>query len=433
MPRVQIIEKSCHREGLKVERLRNFFEGNGYIVVEGNHGLDPTNKYAFPLEDLRIDPDADLYVLTTCGFTQAIEDGDFSALALINKHKRDDAQVILGGCLTKINPERVASEFGGSTFDMDDYSKINTLVNAKVPLEQFPEPRHMPNTERFFITIQEGCSSRCSYCSIWKTGDNRSRPMEEILSKFREGLDRGHRRIYFIGENAGSYGLDLEPRTNLGNLLSEVLKFKEDFKLVLEDVNPMYVKKNFAPLLELCRQNKVESFHCPIQSANPRILRLMRRMCKMDEFLGMIQQLRAASSDLILSSAVIVGFPSETREELDETIKFCHAAGYDTVACHMFSQRPGNPANDMPGQISHEEKVWRYRHFKEQFKGTTRVDPNQRPLVAGDHDRHITTEDIIAAMEGHDPHGHHHDSPKASGLVQLRVGRKAELNKEQPA
>jgi MiaB/RimO family radical SAM methylthiotransferase len=424
MPRVQIVEKSCHREGLKVQRLREFFEGNGYVVAKWNHGLDPTNKYAFPLEELQIDPDADLYVLTTCGFTQSIEDGDFDALKVINKYKREDAQVILGGCLTKINPERVAKEFGGQTFDMDDYKKFDTLINAKIPLEQFPEPRSMPNTDRFFITIQEGCSSRCSYCSIWKTGDNRSRPMEEIVAKFRDALTRGINKIYLIGENAGSYGLDLTPKRSLGELLGEFLKFDADFKLVLEDVNPMYVRRNFAPLFELCRQGKVELFHSPIQSANQRILRLMRRMTKMDEFLKMIQALRATSSELILSSAVIVGFPSETREELQESIEFCEAAGYDTVACHMFSQRPGNPSNDMPDQIPQEEKVWRYRHFKSSFKGKTRIDPNQRPLI-GDTSRYVTASDILAAMEQpHDPHDVPHDQPPGERLVQLRLGRR---------
>jgi tRNA A37 methylthiotransferase MiaB len=152
-------------------------------------------------------------------------------------------------------------------------------------------------------------------------------------------------------------------------------------------------------------------------------------MTKMDDFLKLIQQLRATSSELILSSAVIVGFPSETREELEETIQFCDQAGYNTVACHMFSQRPGNPSNDMPDQISQEEKVWRYRHFQSRFKGKTRIDPNQRPLV-GDSARYVTTSDVIAAMHdqehghghehGHEPHG----KPQSDGLVQLRLGRK---------
>ncbi len=409
MPRVQIIEKSCHREGTKVERLRRFFKGNGYVISQTHHDLDPTNKYAFPLEELRIDPDADLFVLTTCGFTQEIEDGDFNALAKIKKYKRDDAKIIMGGCLTKINPDRVASEFGGSTFDMDDYAKITSLVGAQVPLEDFPEPAQMPNTDRYFITIAEGCSNRCSFCSIWKTGNNRSRPIEEIMAKFHQALEEGHRRIYLIGENAGAYGLDLKPRLNLGQLLHKFTEVDKDFQLVLEDVNPMYVRKNFEPLLELCKQGKIELFHSPIQSGSPRVLRLMRRMFKMDHFLSMIQQLRATSNELILSSAVIVGFPSETREELEMTIRFCQDAGYDTVACHMFSQRPGNPSNSMSGQISKEEKIWRYNHFKSSFCGHTRVDPNQRPLVELGRESGVTESEIVAAMN---------EPPKSPSMIQ---------------
>lgn len=424
MPRVQIIEKSCHREGTKVERLRNFFKGNGYIVSDTHHDLDPTNKYAFPMEDLEIDPDADLYVLTTCGFTQAIEDGDFSVLDKIKKYKRDDAEIIMGGCLTKINPERVAKEFDGPTFDMDDYEKFNEMIDPEHPLESFPEPPTMPNTDRHFITIQEGCSSRCSYCSIWKTGNNRSRPLAEIIEKFQYAIDNGYKHIYLIGENAGSYGLDLTPKINLGVLLGEFLKFDADFKLVLEDVNPMYLKKNFEPLLELAKQGKIESFHSPIQSASPRILRLMRRMPKMDDFLDRIQQLRAADQNLVLSSAVIVGFPSETREELEQTIQFCKDADYNTVACHMFSQRPGNPSNDMEGQIPEDEKVWRYKYFKENFKGTTRVDPNQRPIVE-DGSRFLSTSDIIAAMNDsgkkHPENAITPPMPKYNSLADIKV------------
>ena len=418
MPRVQIIEKSCHREGTKVERLRDFFRGNGYVISRTHHDLDPTNKYAFPMEELQIDGDADLYVLTTCGFTQSIEDGDFDALAKIRKYKRPDAKIILGGCLTKIDPERVAAEFGGPTFDMDDYAKINQLVDASVPLESFPEPASMPNTDRFFITIQEGCSSRCSYCSIWKTGNNRSRPLAEIMGKFHHALREGQRRVYLIGENAGSYGLDLTPRLSLRHLLQQFVEVDEDFKLVIEDVNPMYVEKNFAPLLELCKQGKVELFHSPIQSGSSRILRMMRRMPAMDSFLTCIQQLRATSEELVLSSAVIVGFPSETRDELEKSVQFCNDAGYDTVACHMFSQRPGNPSNNMPDQISPEEKVWRYARFSSAFHGRTRVDPNQRPLVELGREHDLSDGDIMAAMMNDGP-----AAPPAPSLVTLRVRR----------
>jgi MiaB/RimO family radical SAM methylthiotransferase len=380
MPKLQIIEKSCHREGLKVQRLRNFFEGNGYTVIKNEWEVDPTNKYAYPLEKLKVDPTADLIILTTCGFTKAIEDGDFTALDLIKKNKKPTAKVILAGCLVKINPERVAKEFDGPTFDAHSYEKINDIINLKIPLQEFPEPNQMLHTDRYFIHIQSGCSNRCAYCAIWKTmGKSVSKPIEKVMAEFRKGLKQGHKNFYLIGECAGAYGLDFGK--DLGSLLSEFLKFKEDFTLVLEDVSPMYLARCFEPLKEMCASKKIELFHSPIQSGNPRILRLMNRYYNLEEFKARLHQLRKASPGIILSSAVIVGFPSETREEFYDSIRFCQEATFDTVACHMFSARPGAKACEMPDQVPHQEKAERYKIFKAEFDGATRVDPNQRQFV----------------------------------------------------
>lgn len=380
MPKLQIIEKSCHREGLKVQRLRNFFEGNGYTVVKNDWEVDPTNKYAYALEKIEIDPTADVIILTTCGFTKAIEDGDFNALDIIRKNKKPTAKVIVAGCLVKINPERVAKEFDGPMFDAHSYKKINDIINPKIPYQDFPEPNNMLHANKYFIHIQSGCSNRCSYCAIWKTlGKIVSKPIEKVMAEFRRGLQAGHKEFYLIGECSGAYGLDFGK--NLGSLLSEFLKFEEDFTIVLEDVSPMYLPKCFAPLKELCARKNIESFHSPIQSGNPRILRLMNRHYDLVQFKSMLLEIRNATPDIILSSSVIVGFPSETREEMYNSIRFCKEATFDTVACHMFSARPGAKAAEMPNQIPHEEKAERYKIFQAEFEGITRIDPNQRKFV----------------------------------------------------
>jgi|GEM_PF-6550152 len=379
MKKVQIVEKSCHREGLKVQRLRHFFEANGYEVISDDHDLDPTDKYAFPLQNLNVDPTADIIVLTTCGFTTAIEDGDFDALKVINQQKKPSARVIMGGCLTNMNPERMEKEFGGPTFNMDNYERFNEFIDTKVRYEEIPETNHMPNTERFFIQIQDGCSHRCTFCSIWKAGDSVSKPMEQVMSDFHRGIREGHKRIYILGESAGSYGMDYG--SSIGDLFDEILKVDADFQLVLEDISPWYIPKCFEQIKKLAERNKIESLHSPIQSSSLRILKLMGRLCDMDLFQRQFREIRKISSSMVLSSAVIVGFPSETREELEATIQYCKDSYFDTVACHMFSPRPDTKAAEMEDQISEEEKVYRYNRFKDQFKGITRVDPNQRPLV----------------------------------------------------
>jgi tRNA A37 methylthiotransferase MiaB len=206
MKKVQIIEKSCHREALKVERVRDYFEANGYELIPDNINTDPTNKYAFPMENLKIDPTADIIVLTTCGFTQEIEDGDFEALELIKKHKKKSALVILAGCIIEIAPVRVKKAFSGPNFNSKSYHELDHILgNVDVNFQDISEPNKMRNTEKYFIQIQEGCNNRCSFCAIWRTvGRNKSKPIAEVIGEFHKGLNDGCREFYLLGHCAGA-------------------------------------------------------------------------------------------------------------------------------------------------------------------------------------------------------------------------------------
>ncbi len=380
MKKVQIVEKSCHREGLKVERMRDYFKANGYELVNDDTGLDPTNKYAYPLENLVIHPDADIIVLTTCGFSKAIEDGDFEALKIINENKKKDAKVIVGGCILEIAKERLDKEFDGPTFDAKSYFKMDDYVEHTVDYSEIAEPNRLKNTDNFFIKIQDGCNHRCAYCAIWKAaGPSKSKPLDKVMEEFHSGLEAGYKHFYFLGECSGAYGLDFG--SNLSELLKQFKTIDGDYDILLEDVHPWYFLKSFEDLKELCVQGKIRSFHTPIQTGSERVLKLMKRQSDMKKVMDNLKELRAACPDLVLSSAVIVGFPTETEEELQESIDYCNEATFDTVACHMFSARPGSVAAEMDGQIPEEEKAKRYHTFKANFAGRTRVDPNQRKYV----------------------------------------------------
>jgi MiaB/RimO family radical SAM methylthiotransferase len=380
MKKVQIIEKSCHREGLKVQRMRQYFTRNGYELVNDGTGLDPTNKYAFPLEDLEISPEADVFVLTTCGFSKSIEDGDFDALKMIMKHKKEEAKVIVGGCIVKICPERLAEEFQGDTFDAKSYHLLDEMIEHDIPFEDIEPANYMNFTDNFFIKIQDGCNHRCAYCSIWKAaGKSMSKPVEDIIREFKHGLEQEHKKFYFLGECMGAYGLDLG--YNLGTLLDEVVKLEGDFDLLIEDISPIYFLKNFKSIRSICNKKIIRSLHVPIQSGNDRIISLMNRKCDMGAVQQKLAQIKEDVPQIILSSAVIVGFPSETWDEMLDSLEYCRKAKFDTVACHVYSDRPGSIASKMEKQIDEDEKYRRYIYFKENFKGVTRVDPNQRKYI----------------------------------------------------
>jgi tRNA A37 methylthiotransferase MiaB len=217
----------------------------------------------------------------------------------------------------------------------------------------------------YLIQIHEGCSMGCTYCAIQKAiGPLRnSKPIETVVKEINEGAARGYRCIRLIGDSAGSYGLDIG--TNLGALLERISQLEHRFSLELTDINPIFLPVIFEPVKTLCRQRRLSSLYLPIQSGNDRILRLMHRrvdLPKMTQMLGEIREV--APPGFKLGTSVIVGFPSETLEELQDTIRVCNDVQFDWVWCHGFSPRPGTPAAELPGQLSQAETLARVGRFK---------------------------------------------------------------------
>jgi tRNA A37 methylthiotransferase MiaB len=410
MRTAQVIITSCSRRELEIGQMRDFLRGNGYHVSD---------------DDWSVDKEADLIFLSTCGFTKAAEDFGFETLHRIRREKKHSAQVVLCGCIPEINPRRTIEEFGGETFSPQSYAKLNDIIRADRPFEEFKRPNqirskssikdnlkkaielfktfdgsfsglqnltrrlgnkltrkvirrslaNLVGNKTFYIQIQEGCSMDCSYCSI-KTaiGKLRSKPIASVLNDFKNGLHSGFTEFQLVGDNAGSYGLDIG--TNLRVLLDEISKLDGKFKLDLTDINPAYIPIIFSSVKHLCSNGKLARLYVPIQSGNPRVLKLMKRGSDMEQVKKMLIEIREAASSnnkFMMGTSVIVGFPSETNEELQETIKFCKDVKFDWVWCHSFSARPETPAADMPNQIGSGEILRHARLFKKKLSGTTLV------------------------------------------------------------
>jgi threonylcarbamoyladenosine tRNA methylthiotransferase MtaB len=400
MAKAQIIITSCSRRSLEIEQVKNYLRGNGYALA---------------VDEWNVDPDADLILLSTCGFTKPAEDFGFETLRRVQAVKKPTAKVVFGGCIPQINPDRVMQEFNGPTFSPQSYAQLDEILGVERKFEQFKRPNlfenngsslitdarkvaeilktydgsisgigyisrrlnnavrrklirtkyaNLYNPDTFYIQIEEGCSMHCSYCVI-KTaiGPLRSRPVEVILGEFLSGLEAGYTHIQLMGDNAGSYGLDIG--TNMGHLLDRILEIDRDFVLDLTDINPVYLPIIFETVKKLCSQAKLGSLYVPIQSANKRLLKLMARDCDMDRVRQMLIEIKQlAPPKFKLGTSLIVGFPSETVDELDETILFCEQAGFDWVWCHSFSARPETQATMLTGQISLEEIHRRTRLVK---------------------------------------------------------------------
>ena len=125
MKTAQIVITSCNRRELELEQMRDFLRGNGLDVSD---------------DDWSVDKNADLIFLSTCGFTKAAEDFGFETLHRINREKKPSAEVVLCGCIPEINSARVKAEFNGVTFSPQSYSRLNDIISAKKPFDNFRRP-----------------------------------------------------------------------------------------------------------------------------------------------------------------------------------------------------------------------------------------------------------------------------------------------------
>ncbi len=413
MKTAQIVVTSCSRRELELGQMRDFLAGNGLDVSD---------------EDWFVDRSADLIFLSTCGFTQAAEDFGFETLHRIKREKKPSAQLVVCGCIPEINPARIKAEFDGVAFSPQSYSRLDDIIGAQEPFDSFRRPNvlrskalkpslrddlwkgvqllrsfdgsfagmqniarrlgngvtrqvirgsyaNIESNKTFYIQIQEGCSMECSYCSI-KTaiGRLRSRPVAAIRQEFENGLRLGYREFQLVGDNAGSYGLDIG--TNLGHLLEEVSCLEGEYKLDLTDINPAYLHLILGSFKKLGSQDRIARLYVPVQSGSPRILRLMNRGCDVEQVKDILKEMRSAvpaGNGFRLGTSVIVGFPSETPEDLQQTIDFCNDVHFDWVWCHSFSARPETPAAGMTPKVDAGEILGRARLVKKELSGRTLV------------------------------------------------------------
>jgi len=404
MKKAQIIITSCSRRTIELERVKNFLIGNGYSIVEGS----------------RVSKEADLVLYSTCAFTLANEDLSVQTINEIKRDKNPSAELVVCGCLPGINPDRLKQVFDGETFGPRSYERLNEILKPERKLEEFPHAntlqitrshevlpmlarakaligsqhslqdlKNMPEKvrrfryweklnritgygehEQFYIQIMEGCPLNCSFCAIPIAIGRKikSKPVDDVINEFQAGLAQGYQTFRLMGDSVSTYGIDIG--TNFETLLDRVIQLEGDFSLDLNEVHAFALAKLYPQIKTLCDMNRIPTLWLCIQSANPRILRLMRRSCDVDDVRDKMLEVKRGGK-VRLGNSVIVGFPSETREELNDTIEFCRQVGFDFVVCHGFSARPETDAAKLPNPIPPEEIMARSNLVKSELQSRT--------------------------------------------------------------
>ncbi|MGB8552688.1 MAG: tRNA (N6-isopentenyl adenosine(37)-C2)-methylthiotransferase MiaB [Pseudolabrys sp.] len=335
--------------------------------------------------------DADLVILNTCHIREKAVDKVYSEIGRIRKMKEAAARdgrrmmIAVAGCVAQAEGKEIIRRTGAVDLVVgsQNYHRLpemiaragtgDKVVDTEFPIEDkfdiLAAPKRDAITKRgisAFVTVQEGCDKFCTFCVVpYTRGAEVSRPVEKIVAEVERLADAGVREVTLIGQNVNAYhGLDSDGTTSsLGNLLRRLCRVPGILRLRYTTSHPRDMDNDLiAAHAEL--PALMPYVHLPVQSGSDRILAAMNRKHSRDDYLRVIERLRAARSDLAFTSDFIVGFPGETEVDFCETLSLIDDVGFVGAYSFMYSARPGTPAADMDDQVLQEEKTERLHRLQ---------------------------------------------------------------------
>ncbi|MGF1614307.1 MAG: tRNA (N6-isopentenyl adenosine(37)-C2)-methylthiotransferase MiaB [Gammaproteobacteria bacterium] len=326
------------------------------------------NSHGLTLTD--IPEQADVLLINTCSVREKAQEKVFSQLGQWRewKQRRPDLVIGVGGCVASQEGESIRRRapyvdlvYGPQTLHrvpsmLAQAKRLRRpVVDISFPeIEKFdglPEPRADGPTA--FVSVMEGCSKYCSFCIVpYTRGEEFSRPFDDVFAEVASLAEQGVREIVFLGQNVNAYrGLmhDGEP-ASLALLIQYAATIDGVDRIRFTTSHPSDLS---ADLIEAFREvpQLVGHLHLPVQSGSDRILQLMKRGYSAQDYRHKVSALRAARSDLTLSSDFIVGFPGETHEDFEATLQLVEDIQFDQSFSFIFSPRPGTPAAALPDHV----------------------------------------------------------------------------------
>lgn len=299
--------------------------------------------------------EADLVIINTCTVTSAAASD--SRQKIRQAARNGNTHIIATGCWATLEPEAALALPGVESVvlnqDKDklvsDYLKITPMVFDLEPLAREPIPGEHKRT-RAFIKVQDGCDNFCTFC-ITKVarGKGVSRPQSEVLLDIKQALDGGVNEIVLSGVHLGSWGKDFDKQAHLRNLIEAILRETNVPRLRLSSLEPWDLGESFFSLWHDARM--CPHLHLPLQSGSETILRQMARKTTPQKYLRIVEEARAVVPDVAITTDMIVGFPGETDELFDESMRFVRAVNFAGGHIFPFSPRPGTAAAKFGDQV----------------------------------------------------------------------------------
>ena len=243
--------------------------------------------------------------------------------------------------------------------------KVNLDFIEEEKFDHLPEER-VQNNISAFLSIQEGCDKFCTYCVVpYTRGAEFSRPAEKIISEAKTLIDSGVKEITLLGQNVNAYhGTDDKGNSiSLGKLIMSLEELSGFERIRYTTSHPNDMHDELYEAHAGCKK-LMPYLHLPVQSGSNKILKLMNRKHKIETYLEVIKKLEIARPDIVFSSDFIVGFPGETEQDFNDTLKLVEQVNFAGCYSFKFSSRPGTPAANYENHISEEIKSSRLQELQ---------------------------------------------------------------------
>ncbi len=321
---------------------------------------------------------ADIILLNTCAVRENAENRVFGELGRLKQYKKNNPELILGVCGCMPQEEKVVEKilknfhyvdlvFGThNIYKLPEYLEAVVLSKEKV-IEVYSEegsiveniPRIRTNTRKAWVNIMFGCDEFCTYCIVpYTRGKERSRNKDDIINEIKQLIEEGYKEVTLLGQNVNSYGRDFKDLDyKFANLLEDLNKLPiprirfttshpKDFDL--ETVKVLAKGGNLMPYI-----------HLPVQSGSNEVLKKMNRKYTKEGYKELVDNIYKYIPNVSLTTDIIVGFPGETKEQFEETLKLIEYCNFEGAFTFIYSKRSGTPAEHYPDSITFKEKKQR--------------------------------------------------------------------------
>ena len=355
--KVGMISLGCPKNQVDAEHMLALIDAAGYEIVDYVDGCD-------------------VVIVNTCGFIDdAKKEAIENILDMVELKKEGIiSKIVVTGCLAQRYKDEIVTEIPevdavvGIGANGDIVKTIEEVMSGVDTIEKYPPRCDLPlegqrilTTPQYwaYLKIGEGCSNRCTYCTIPSIrGNMRSRNMENIIEEAIQLAESGVKELILIAQDTTSYGLDLYGELKLPELLNELCKIDSIEWIRLLYCYPDRITDELIETMK--KQYKVVNYiDLPLQHADDKILKAMNRRGDQTMIRNVIEKLRTEIPDVVIRTTFIVGFPGEGEDEFENLAVFVNEIEFDRLGVFTFSAQEGTPAYDMEDQVEEDVKTRR--------------------------------------------------------------------------